>query len=261
MTGHRGSEEQARGLVQFDLSVGIPDVAASVTSATLHFWIEQADGGQDVNIYRLTQEWVEGDRSEGSGATWNSYDGTNAWPGGAGILGDVATDGGEPIVYGNLAFGFIAENSVGVEVSTDVTDLVKSWLGGAPNYGMLLVTNPYHDFVRTFSKDATHDNHPGTEDVMPRLIINGLGGGCGPDIDGDGDVDDDDLSLLLANWGSETAGCSEGEFNGVPPVDDDDLSLLLANWTGSGAAAVPEPVAMVLVGLAAPVLLRYRRKA
>jgi len=84
---------------------------------------------------------------------------------------------------------------------------------------------------------------------------------CDPgDADGDGDVDDDDLSLLLANWGSETAACAQGEFNGVPPVDDDDLSLLLANWTGSPAAAVPEPATIALLAVA-PALLRKRRRA
>ena len=85
---------------------------------------------------------------------------------------------------------------------------------------------------------------------------------CSPgDADGDSDVDDDDLSLLLANWGSEVATCAQGEFSEVPPVDDDDLSLLLANWTGPLGAAVPEPATMLLIGLAAPAMLRLRRKA
>ena len=84
---------------------------------------------------------------------------------------------------------------------------------------------------------------------------------CDPgDADGDGDVDDDDLSLLLANWGSETATCGQGEFNSIAPVNDDDLSLLLANWTGSPAAAVPEPATITLLAVA-PALLRLRRRA
>ena len=77
---------------------------------------------------------------------------------------------------------------------------------------------------------------------------------CDPDdADGDGDVDNDDLSLLLANWGSETATCNEGEFSGVPPVDDD-LSLLPANWTGS-LAAVPEPATFGLIALSGLALI------
>ena len=77
------------------------------------------------------------------------------------------------------------------------------------------------------------------------------------DADNDGDVDDDDLSLLLPNWGGETADCGEGEFSGAAPVNDDDLSPLLANWTA--VAAVPKPVTIGLVGLDLPVLLRRRK--
>ena len=88
---------------------------------------------------------------------------------------------------------------------------------------------------------------------------------CSPgDADGDGDVDDDDLSLLLANWGQDVTGdpdggCGKGEFSETAPVDDDDLSLLLANWTGPLAAAVPEPVTILLLAFAAPALWRSRR--
>ena len=86
------------------------------------------------------------------------------------------------------------------------------------------------------------------------------GGPCDPgDADGDGDVDDDDLSLLLANWGSETAGCGQGEFSDAPPVNDDDLSLLLANWTGSPPAAVPEPTAMAILAAGTLILARRSR--
>ena len=83
---------------------------------------------------------------------------------------------------------------------------------------------------------------------------------CNPgDADDDGDVDDDDLSLLLANWGSETATCAQGEFSETPPVNDDDLSLLLANWTGALPAAVPEPATLVLL-IPAAVLIRRGRE-
>jgi len=78
------------------------------------------------------------------------------------------------------------------------------------------------------------------------------------DADRDSDVDDDDLSLLLANWGSPTAGWGQGEFNGVPPVDDDDLSLLLANWTGSLGEAIPEPTTLALLALGGLALRRRR---
>jgi len=85
------------------------------------------------------------------------------------------------------------------------------------------------------------------------------------DADRDGDVDDDDLSLLLSTWGpcDSPCFCCHGDLNGDYIVDDDDLSLLLANWTGPlgpGPIGIPEPATMVLLGLAAPMLLRSCRK-
>ena len=95
-------------------------------------------------------------------------------------------------------------------------------------------------------------------DVLDEIII-GLGEVglqyTPGDADKDGDVDDDDLSILLANWAQDT-NWDHGEFSGTPPVDDNDLSLLLANWTG--AAAVPEPMTVALLLVAAPALLSRR---
>ena len=263
--GNRG-DEGVRGLLQFDLPASFS--ADSITSATLHLWVQQADGGLEASIYRLTQDWVEGIGqwvsgagmiNTGTGATYNSYNGPDngddAWPGGAGALGDVATDGGEPIVYGTLSWAVVPENNPGVEVTADVTDLVKSWADN-PNYGMLLVANDTYDFNRILTKDFESDDHSAkTIKAAPLLVIEGLGDLSG-DVDGDGDVDDDDLSLVLANWGQDTDR-AHGELSGTPPVNDDDLSLLLASWTG--AAAVPEPATIAML-IAAPVLWRLRRR-
>ena len=71
-------------------------------------------------------------------------------------------------------------------------------------------------------------------------------------------VNDDDLSLLLANWGSSTAGWTRGNFNAAGNVNDDDLSLLLANWTGGGST-VPEPATCLMLLAAAAGILRRRR--
>ncbi len=69
------------------------------------------------------------------------------------------------------------------------------------------------------------------------------------DCDRDGIVGDDDLSLLLANWGTGTEW-GQGDLNDDDAVDDDDLSLLLANWDPPPAVTlVPEPSAVILLGL------------
>ena len=141
-------------------------------------------------------------------------------------------------------------------VSADVTAIVRSWYSGAlPNYGLVL-----RALDGMYTNWWSSEPYVGKEHLSPMLTLDYTATGtCNPgDADADGDVDDDDLSLLLANWASETATCAEGEFSNVPPVNDDDLSLLLANWTGSQDAAVPEPATIVI--LAAGVLVLSRRR-
>jgi hypothetical protein len=61
------------GLLQFDLS-SIPQ-SAVVTGGTLSLWVavDNATASGTLCVYRVKQNWTE------SGATWNSYDGTNPW--------------------------------------------------------------------------------------------------------------------------------------------------------------------------------------
>ncbi len=75
------------------------------------------------------------------------------------------------------------------------------------------------------------------------------------DANGDGKVDINDLTIILANYGQTGVTWSQGDFNGDGKADINDLTIVLANFglgTGSsadGLAAVPEPSALVLVGL------------
>jgi len=84
--------------------------------------------------------------------------------------------------------------------------------------------------------------------------------GAGPvwppgDANKDGVVNHEDAARLAAHWLQQGgAAWGDGDFNGDGNVDDLDASILAANWAygGGGAAAVPEPSA--LVGLLALVL-------
>ena len=82
-----------------------------------------------------------------------------------------------------------------------------------------------------------------------------------PVVDGDANLDgfvnDADLSSLLAHWNQYTTW-NTGDFDGNGFVADNDLSILLANWSGP-VGGVPEPSALIVLGLGAVVVLIHKR--
>jgi len=157
----------------------------------------------------------------------------------------ITLDGGS--VYHLYEMSWDGNDDGLVSIYADSAEILSGYQGGS-------------DGRNQFKVGCGQENGQGLVHYNLFEVIPAPGPECEPgDADGDGDVDDDDLSLLLANWGSETAGCTKGEFSGVPPVDDDDLSLLLANWTGPLASAVPEPTSAALVLLGAAALRRPQR--
>ena len=80
----------------------------------------------------------------------------------------------------------------------------------------------------------------------------------GGDSDFDGDVDFDDFLALQIGWGSGPPPRTQedGDYDADGDVDFDDFLELQINWTG--AAPVPEPATLLLLGAAAPLLLLRR---
>ncbi len=130
--GHFTTPQTNRFLAKFDLSSIASN--ATVSSATLSLWIQSNYGGgaANANIYRVLRLYTV------LGATWNTYDGTNAWavPG----CGDTATDR--------------ESTSIGVRSMTnaDATGTqctwalaagkVQDWISGAlANDGFILVSD------------------------------------------------------------------------------------------------------------------------
>lgn len=75
--------EERRAIIKFDIS----SITANSTITSAHLMAYQTgDGSVDaVSCYGLLRDWVEGDGTGGSGATWATYDGSNNW-GTAGAL-------------------------------------------------------------------------------------------------------------------------------------------------------------------------------
>ena len=147
-------------------------------------------------------------------------------------------------------------------------------LGGDANSGKIQLVDNY-------------DNQPGWDGhealYVENLVINAGGSialdglrlyfrnSGGPkelylgDVDLDGGVDLDDLTILGAFY--NTGGGMEwakGDFDGDGDVDLDDLTILgtfysLTPEVPGGAASIPEPAALAMVGVGTGILLRRRR--
>ena len=72
------------------------------------------------------------------------------------------------------------------------------------------------------------------------------------DANRDGRVDVNDLTIVLSNFGQTGMSWSQGDFNGDGRVDVNDLTIVLASFgstAGAGLGDVPEPSALLLIGL------------
>ena len=100
---------EKRSLLRFDLDV-IP-AGATIDSADLHIYVETINS-QVVQVHRITAPWME------DKVTWNNF-GNSFAPG--------------------IEASFVGD-SEGFH-QADVTSLVRAWVNGLANYGLLLEEN------------------------------------------------------------------------------------------------------------------------
>ena len=88
-----GSGNDVSALLYWDISA-IP-AGSTVESAAVTVYVENVtDATPGFDMYAMTQAWTEGTgngSATGDGATWNTYNGSTAWPGGAGGSSDRRT--------------------------------------------------------------------------------------------------------------------------------------------------------------------------
>jgi Spherulation-specific family 4 len=183
--------------------------------------------------------------------------------------GDQLSIGAEFLLQGSSVFSFVGASP---------TTWGWSFLGGQPyddfpttdietQIPRSLIGNPDgFDFVLFGDNSTTDDYYPNTGESgaagdLLRYLVNGPLAG---DLDGDGFVGIADLNVVLGAWnqavtpGDPLAGDPSGDgFVGI-----EDLNLVLGNWNAGtpppGASNIPEPTAVVMMGLGGLAILRRR---
>ncbi|MEL7498301.1 MAG: Ig-like domain-containing protein [Planctomycetota bacterium] len=147
-----GDFGNTRTLLQFDVS-SIP-VGATFTSATLKMEaIANTGGAFNVNIYELTQSWIEGleDGTPGE-ANWNDRSTTNGW----------SSAGGD---FDTTLVAGLNTGSTGLH-SWDVTSLVQDWVDGIKTNNGILIGSP-----DIGSATFTYDSREAGPTTAPRLEL------------------------------------------------------------------------------------------
>jgi hypothetical protein len=142
-------------IIKWNLSA-IP-TSATVTEATLYLY--QTDSGGD-SFYDLPVHKIVNVNPVISACTWNTYDGTNSWTGGAdGGQSDTAAAEDTPAV----------NNTINEYKTWTVTDMVADWVATpSSNYGMLVNSDAVAsmDSFRFFASTEDSDSS-----IRPKLIV------------------------------------------------------------------------------------------
>jgi T5SS/PEP-CTERM-associated repeat protein len=124
------------------------------------------------------------------------------------------------------------------------TDAIRWWDPAVGDWELLTTATMGEDYTLEYISDG------GDLDGYTLLTVIAIEPGLG-DADCDGDVDASDATILAGNWqAGPNATWSMGDFNGDGYVDASDATILANNWqAGTGAASVPEPSTVMLLGM------------
>jgi len=152
----------ASALLYWDLS-SIP-TGSTIESASITVYVEEATDSATpgYDLYEMTQAWAEGTgngAATGDGATWNTYDGVNAWPNGAGGAGD----------RGGTALANFAATSTGsyqVALNDAGEAVLENWINApANNRGFMIHAGEEDNGLDFTSKEGS------TVANRPRLTV------------------------------------------------------------------------------------------
>ena len=158
---------------------------STIQSASISVNVTNATVAPGYDLFEMAQAWVEGTQNgaAGTGATWNTYDGTNAWPGGAGA-GGAGTGSRNTTVLGSAVP--TALGSYNFSLNASGLTVLQSWVNTpANNKGFMMWAGTTTDGLGVDSKEAT------TVENRPKLTITycqpaDIGDQVWNDVDGDG---------------------------------------------------------------------------
>lgn len=171
-TGNGGQFE--RTLIEFPLPALLP--GEHVVAASLSLTAASVDPSHTIEILRLKQSWIEGtqiaDVGSPDGATWQTFDSINPWPG---ISGFRTLDGGafssaSAEIGDPLGSGVLSNAAIGTVSVFDLKPIkIQQWLdGSSPNDGMLIYS---HDEQNGSSSQAIASRENTTGLAGPLLTI------------------------------------------------------------------------------------------
>lgn len=138
----KGTDKDKRILIKFDLSQ-IPS-GATILSANLIFRVVDASP----NTYKtqqLKRNWTE------TGASWNTYDGTNVW-GSAGASSSTSDRGGMDLA----PFKVSGTGTASVPLNDSGISTVQGWVNGTtPNYGFIIWNSRNTNGVDLSSRESS----------------------------------------------------------------------------------------------------------
>lgn len=149
-----GSTNTQRGFIKFDLAGDIP-AGATITGVTLRLYayFDAADNNRTARVYRCL-------RAMTSGATWNTYDGSNNW--GTAGAGNTTTDR-EATDVGTRAYTSNEAVDEYKEFTLDANEIQEMFTGAFTNNGFIIKMD-------TESDDCWFHRPPGHADE-PELIV------------------------------------------------------------------------------------------
>ena len=178
-----------RAFYKFDVSPaasGIP-AGAVITSATLQLRAEfstgaPTDGGIKIHRVRPVNNAFTVNYAA---ATRNTYNGANAWTGGANAGGDVANPDNDFLDIPDGTTTLPPEGSTG-NITFDVTSSVQAWVNGEPNNGWVVIPNARTAYLSTAADLNGPTHYPvltvtyqSTPPSTTKLLKNGLDGYTG----------------------------------------------------------------------------------